>query len=109
MYGKGLSDFPDRFDAFRDALSDLSDADVNAGFEHALRNLREFPVPADIREWAAHASRESRLRLAGGSHKKQWLLEDKTKDERFSESDVETRRQEFAEMVAAAARKLELE
>ncbi len=108
MYGKSLNDFPDRFDSFLDALADLTDADVHAGFEGAVRTLKEFPVPAEIRELALEARRESQRKLSDQLQRDQRLIEDRAKDSRFEETDIETRRREFAEMVAAAARKLEL-
>ncbi len=106
MYGKSLNDFPDRFDSFRDALADLSDADVHAGFESAVRMLKDFPVPADIRELAAEAKRKSHERLADDLQRNQRLLEDTIKSSRFDETTAEQRRKEFADMVAAAAKRL---
>ncbi len=105
MYGKTLADFPDRFNAFRDALSDLGDADINAGFELAIRRLTEFPVPAEIRSLATEAVQQNQTRLAEESIRNQRQIEDRLKDERFDSTDMETRRREFAEMVAEAARK----
>lgn len=105
MYGKSLTDFPDRFDSFRDALADLEDADVSSGFEGALRTLKEFPVPAEIREQAFAARQENQRRISEETRKNQRLLEDQIKDDRFSETSAEERRKEFAEMVAAAAAK----
>src|SRR4029079_8922884 len=95
MYGKSLNDFPDRFDSFRDALADLDDADVNSGFEGALRTLKEFPVPAEIREQAFAARHENQRRISEETRRNQRLLEDKIKDERFEETTMEQRRQEF--------------
>ncbi len=99
-----LDDVPDRADAFRDALSDLSEAEINAGFELALRQLKEFPVPAEIREFAQEAARENQKRLAEESLRNQRQIEDRIRGERFDGTDAETRRREFAEMVAAAAK-----
>jgi hypothetical protein len=108
MYGKSLNDFPDRFDSFRDALADLSDADVHAGFEGAVRSLKDFPVPAEIREQAMEARRNSQQRLSDDLQRNQRLLEDKIKDSRFEETTAEERRKEFADMIAKAAKKQEM-
>ncbi len=105
MYGKTLEDFPDRPDAFRDALNDLSDAEINAGFEIAIRKLKDHPVPAEIREFATEATRENQRGLQEESVRNQRQIEDRIRDERFDGTDAETRRREFAEMVADAARK----
>jgi len=108
MYGKTLEDFPDRPDAFLCALADMSEADINAGFELAVRILQEFPVPAHIRQFALDAARDNHKRLTEESRKNQRLIEDRIKDERFEETSAEERRNEFAEMVAEAARKIEM-
>lgn len=106
MYGRTLEDFPDRPDAFLCALGDLSDADINAGFEIAVKMLQEFPVPAHIRKFASEAERDNHRRLTEQSRKNQRLIEDRIKDSRFEETSAEERRKEFAEMVAKAAREL---
>lgn len=106
MYGKTLDDFPDRSDVFASALADLSDADIQDGFDRALAMLREFPVPAQIRELAIEARTVNRRRLQDEQFRNQRQLEDRTKAERFDGTDVETRRQELGEMFAAAAKKL---
>ncbi len=108
MYGKTLNDFPERAEIFLMALSDLSEAEINAGFEMAVTVLAEFPVPAQIREFAVEAARISHHRLKEESLRNQRLLEDKIKDSRFDETTAEERRQEFAELVAKAARKMAL-
>ncbi len=108
MYGKTLLDFPDRFNAFRDALADLSDADINAGFELAMRHCREFPLPVDIRSFAEQATKQNQQVLAEESRRNQRLIEDRVKDSRFEEADMEARRKEFAEMLASSAQKLRM-
>jgi hypothetical protein len=106
MYGKSLEDFPDKFNGFTDALSDLSDAEINGGFEWALRHLPEFPTPAHIRDCATLAVKENRQKLTDEAARNQRLLEDKIKYSRFDETTAEERREEFAAMVAKAAQRL---
>lgn len=105
MFGKSLEDFPDRINAFRDALADMKDAEVNAGFEWAVRHLTEFPTPAHIRDCAEIAMKENRQKLLEDTQKNQQLLEDKTKDERFDSTDMETRKREFDAMMRKAFEK----
>ena len=52
MYGKTLADYPGRFELFRDALAGLTDAAIDYGFKQALKYLTEFPVPAQVLEYA---------------------------------------------------------
>ena len=108
MYGKTLNDFPERADIFVIALKDLSDAQINAGFEMVVTVLKEFPVPAQIREFAIEAARINQRKLQEESQRNQRQIEDRIKDSRFDETDAETRRKEFAEMVATAAKKVEM-
>lgn len=109
MYGKTLEDFPERIKGFEIALSDMADADINAGFEWAIRHLGEFPVPVDIRNFAVDATKGNQKHLAEESIRNQRLIEDRIKDERFEETSAEERRKEFAKMLAEAARKASME
>ena len=52
MYGKTLADYPGRFELFCDALTGLADANIDFGFKEALKYLTEFPVPAQVRQYA---------------------------------------------------------
>lgn len=106
MYGKTLDDFPDRADVFMAALADLSDGDIQDGFALAVARLTEFPVPAQIREFAIEARQVNRRRLQDEQFRNQRQLEDRTKSERFDGTDTETRRRELEEMFAVAAKKL---
>ncbi len=108
MYGKTLSDFPERIEAFKYALADMAEAEINAGFEWSVRHLTDFPTPAHIRDCASLAVGESRQKLIEQQRLNQRLIEDRIKDERFDNTDAETRRREFAEMIAEAARKREM-
>jgi hypothetical protein len=100
-----MDDFPMRLEMFVLALSDLSEADINAGFELSVSLLKEFPTPAHIREFAMQANLESSRRLTEQRRLELKQLEDRNKDARFDETDLETRRKEFAEMLAEVARK----
>lgn len=53
MYGKTLADYPGRLELFREALKDLPEAALDFGFNRAIRTLTEFPVPAQILDFAA--------------------------------------------------------
>lgn len=105
MYGKNLSDFPERIEAFRYALSDLSESEINAGFEWAVRHLPDFPTPFHIRDCAEIAVRENRQKLLEESLRNQRLIEDQTKNERFNSTDAATRKREFEEMCRKAFEK----
>jgi hypothetical protein len=107
MYGKTLSDFPTRPDAFLAALQDIGEADINSGFELAFRRLKEFPVPAQIRELAVEAALESRRRL-DTDPLPQLRLAERTKDERFDNTTPEQRKAEFDEMFRKAAEKADM-
>jgi hypothetical protein len=106
MYGKTLNDYPERIEAFKYALADMAEAEINAGFEWAVRHLTDFPTPAHIRDSAVIAVNENRQKLIDQDRQNQRLIEDRTKNERFDNTDAETRRKEFAEMLAAAAKKM---
>lgn len=101
MYGKTLNDFPTRPDGFLSALADMSDADINAGFELALRRLKEFPVPSQIRELSIEAALENRRRLQDDPLP-QLRLAERNKDERFDNTTPEQRKAEFDEMFKKA-------
>jgi hypothetical protein len=101
MYGKTLNDFPTRPDTFLSALSDMSDADINAGFEVACLALEEFPVPAQIRKFAIEAKLDSARRLQDDPLP-QLRLAEKNKDERFDSTTPEQRKAEFDEMFKKA-------
>lgn len=98
MYGRSLSDFPERIQAFRFALAKLSEADINGGFELAIENLKEFPTPADIRELAMQAARRRHGLKPDGGLGRPFQLEERIKTERFDGATVEQLRREFNEM-----------
>lgn len=53
MYGKTLADYPDRFNAFLEVLSDLAPESVDAGFAAVMNHPdSNFPVPGQVREAA---------------------------------------------------------
>jgi len=52
MYGKTLKQLPEKFDVFRMALADLATERIDFGFQEAVKNLTEFPTPAQIRQFA---------------------------------------------------------
>jgi len=103
MYGKNLNDFPTRPDSFLSALSHLSNADINAGFELAFRRLKEFPVPQQIIELSVEAARDSRQNLDGETLT-QLRLAERNKDERFENTTLEERKREFDEMLKKVAK-----
>ncbi len=105
MYGKTLEDFPERFNAFASALADMTEAEINAGFEWALRHATDFPLPVTIRQCAEAATRSNQAKLAEEGLRNQRLIEDRIKDSRFEETSADQRRQEFADMLAEAARR----
>lgn len=83
MYGKTLSDFPGRFETFREALKGLSRMDLDAAFIRAIRTLEEFPVPAQIIQFAHDESvnrryEEDQRRIAA-----QRVEDDVRKNDRF--------------------------
>ncbi len=53
MYGKTLADYPEKFEAFGLALSGLNPPMIDFAFQEAVKRLAEFPVPAQILEFAA--------------------------------------------------------
>jgi hypothetical protein len=101
MYGKSLSDFPERIHMFNQALGDMSIADINAGFELASRRLAEFPVPAQIRELSIEAALDSRRRL-GDNPLPQLRLAEQNRDQRFDNTTPDQRKAEFDEMFKKA-------
>lgn len=52
MYGKTLSDYPEKFEGFRLALADLKPEVMDLAFQQAIKSLTEFPTPAEIRGFA---------------------------------------------------------
>lgn len=49
MYGKKLSDFPERFDEFLDEFKDADPDALDAAFQAARGACTEFPTPGDVR------------------------------------------------------------
>ena len=68
MYGKTLADYPGRFELFREATANLSDLQLDFAFKQAAAELTEFPLPAQIRQYAEAmpAPPEVQERVEGG-------------------------------------------
>lgn len=57
MYGKTLADYPEKFEAFKLALTGLKPEVMDFAFQQAIKKLFEFPMPAQILEFASQYGR----------------------------------------------------
>lgn len=69
MYGKTLADYHGRFERFHEALKGLKDNEIDYAFDQALKRLTEFPVPAQILEFANELGRPEFRRMIAPAFK----------------------------------------